>query len=46
MPVKILDGRQRRMRLSQESITEKIDGLKSVGDKGRSHPLVKPISAM
>ncbi len=46
VPVKVLDGRQRMMRLSQESITEKIDRLKSVGDEGRGRTLVKPVSAM
>jgi hypothetical protein len=34
------------MRLSQETITEEVDRLKGIGDKGRSDTLVKPISAM
>jgi len=44
--VKVFDGRQRMMRLSQETITEEVDRLKGIGDKGRSDTLVKPISAM
>jgi hypothetical protein len=34
------------VRLPQEPIAEKIDRLKSVGDKGRRDALVKSISAM
>ena len=43
VPVKVLDGRQRMMRLPQETIAEKIDRLKGVGDEGRRDALVKSI---
>ncbi|MET3361301.1 hypothetical protein ABIF60_002696 [Bradyrhizobium japonicum] len=46
VPVKVLDGRQRMVRLSQESITEKIDRLEGVGEKGCGHALVKSVSAI
>jgi hypothetical protein len=34
------------MRLSQEAITEKIDRLKRIRDKGRGLALVKPVLSM
>ena len=44
--VQFIDFRRRRMRLSQESITEKICRLNPVGDTGGNQTLVKSVLAV